>query len=85
MNISRIKGKRLTQLLITRALCLAAFDVPALRDSASSELSYKCQEEAQAALKVAADGLTDEEPEDEAILDEFRDFLDEIKPEDFDA
>ena len=34
---------------------------------------------------VAADGLADEEPEDEAILDEFRDFLDEIKPEDFDA
>ena len=34
---------------------------------------------------VAADGLTDDEPEDEAILDEFRDFLDEIKPEDFDA
>ena len=32
---------------------------------------------------VAADGLADEEPEDEAILDEFRDFLDEIKPEDF--
>jgi bifunctional DNase/RNase len=34
---------------------------------------------------VAADGLADEEPEDEAILDEFRDFLDEIKPEDFEA
>ena len=34
---------------------------------------------------VAADGLTDDEPEDEAILDEFRDFLDEIKPKDFDA
>ena len=34
---------------------------------------------------VAADDLADEEPEDEAILDEFRDFLDEIKPEDFDA
>ena len=34
---------------------------------------------------VAADGLADDEPEDEAILDEFRDFLDEIKPEDFDA
>jgi uncharacterized protein len=34
---------------------------------------------------VAADGLAEEEPEDEAILDEFRDFLDEIKPEDFDA
>ena len=29
---------------------------------------------------VAADGLADDEPEDEAILDEFRDFLDEIKP-----
>jgi bifunctional DNase/RNase len=34
---------------------------------------------------VAADGLADDEPEDEAILDEFRDFLDEIKPEDFEA
>ena len=34
---------------------------------------------------VAADDLTDDEPEDEAILDEFRDFLDEIKPEDFEA
>jgi bifunctional DNase/RNase len=34
---------------------------------------------------AATDGLADEEPEDEAILDEFRDFLDEIKPEDFEA
>ncbi|MGZ7023322.1 MAG: bifunctional nuclease family protein [Ilumatobacteraceae bacterium] len=34
---------------------------------------------------VAADGLADEEPGDEAILDEFRDFLEEIKPEDFEA
>jgi bifunctional DNase/RNase len=34
---------------------------------------------------VAADGLTEEEPEDEAILDEFRDFLEEIKPEDFES
>ena len=34
---------------------------------------------------VAADGLAEEEPEDEAILDEFRDFLEEIKPEDFEA
>ena len=34
---------------------------------------------------VAADELADEEPEDEAILDEFRDFLDDINPEDFDA
>jgi uncharacterized protein len=34
---------------------------------------------------VTADGLAEEEPEDEAILDEFRDFLDEIKPEDFEA
>jgi bifunctional DNase/RNase len=34
---------------------------------------------------AATDGLAEEEPEDEAILDEFRDFLDEIKPEDFEA
>lgn len=34
---------------------------------------------------VAAEGLAEEETEDEAILDEFRDFLDEIKPEDFEA
>ena len=34
---------------------------------------------------ASTDGLGDEEPEDEAILDEFRDFLDEIKPEDFEA
>jgi bifunctional DNase/RNase len=34
---------------------------------------------------ISADGLAAEEPEDEAILDEFRDFLDEIKPEDFEA
>jgi uncharacterized protein len=34
---------------------------------------------------AATDGLADDEPEDEAILHEFRDFLDEIKPEDFDA
>jgi uncharacterized protein len=33
----------------------------------------------------AADGLASDEPEDEAILDEFRDFLDEIKPEDFES
>ena len=34
---------------------------------------------------ASADGLAEDEPEDEAILDEFRDFLDEIKPEDFEA
>ena len=34
---------------------------------------------------VAADDLTDDEPEDETLLDEFRDFLDEIKPEDFET
>lgn len=34
---------------------------------------------------VAADGLGEERQEDEAILDEFRDFLEEIKPEDFEA